>query len=96
MTHFLRKGEVSGSSVQQPIACVTCRLEKIGGKEVLRLVDTEDVIGILKVGSLVAPLPDRVSLLPAEDDVPIVAEHRFWVSTETIDPYHVVIDTDSP
>jgi hypothetical protein len=40
-------------------------------------------------------LPEDASVLDIQGQ-PIKAEHRFWVSAETFDPIHLLIDREEP
>lgn len=50
-----------------------------------------DKIIFLKPGSVLHKLPEAVKVISAEGEV-ITATGAFWVTAETIDPYHCVTD----
>jgi len=86
MTHFLDKRVPRPS--YSPIRVVVT-VELVG--KVLRIVDKP--LGFSKEGSLFMPLPKDVVVTSLEGD-PIFPCWGFWISLETIDPFHLLMDWD--
>lgn len=98
MTHFLLAREKRVGYLRRPLAAVTVRAAKKGKDRVLIVQTSDEVkhpIGVLKVGVTLAPLPSGVKVLDDEGE-PIAPSHGFWVTTETLDPYHMLIDAEDP
>ena len=71
--------------IGKPWACVTVRAE---GK---RLVVVPGSIGVLKSDALVMPLPLEIEVCE-EGGWRIRPERKFYITTETFDPYHALTD----
>lgn len=87
MSHFLA-GDVHGrneSVVQRPYACV--KVEMVG-KTTLRVLPG---VFFIKTGSYVRAVPEKISVVD-EDGKKIQASGQFYVSSESIDPYHLLLD----
>jgi hypothetical protein len=85
--HFLRKSEVHGRSLEMPRACVTVRVVKD------TLVIESGSLGVLKIGAQMAPVPERMKVVT--DDGKVVKPSKgkqFWVTVETFDPMHAVME----
>lgn len=100
--HLLRKSEAPPEfglkpSTQRRIAGVCVQHEQRGRDDVLVITEVGDLgcLIVLKLGIGVWPLPDRVKVFNPEGEE-IKPEHKFWVTTETFNPYHIVLDTDQP
>ena len=69
--------------------------ERIGSKRQHKYKLTEKSITMVSAGTLVIPvhfLSDNFQLYNQNCDELIQREGNFWITAETIDPYHVVID----
>jgi len=98
MAHFLLKHERRARWVTRTLAAVTVRVVRRGGQRTLVVQTADEVerpIGMLKTGVSIAPLPEGVRVLDSEGDA-IPPSRRFWVTTDTIDPFHMLIDTEDP
>lgn len=70
-------------------------VERIGNKRQHKYKLTEKSITMVSAGTLVIPvhfLSDNFQLYNQNCDELIQPEGNFWITAETIDPYHVVID----
>lgn len=70
-------------------------VERIGGKRQHKYKLTEKSITMVSAGTLVIPvhfLSDNFQLYNQNCNELIQPEGNFWITAETIDPYHVVID----
>ena len=70
-------------------------VERIGSKRQLKYKLTEKSITMVSAGTLVIPvhfLSDNFQLYNQNCNELIQPEGNFWITAETIDPYHVVID----
>ena len=87
MSHFLA-GPVRGfhdAVVRRPYACVKVKLL---GKTTLRVFPG---VFFVKTGSYVRVLPEKIAVVDeAGETVP--ASGQFYVTSESIDPYHLLID----
>lgn len=68
---------------------VAVQVERIGRTRSFRVIP--DSICMINQGTLVANLPDDWKIVN-EDGKEIKPAGRFLISTETIDPYHLVVD----
>ncbi len=61
------------------------------------LVVQADSIVVLKRDALISRVPSTISVV-TEDGKPIApaAGSAFWISTETLDPFHVVVELPEP
>ena len=85
MTHFLKKEELRRrSALGCTRACVTVK------RDGDRLV-VQEGIGFVEYDAVFAELPSRISVVD-KDGEEIKATGRFLVSTETFDPFHVLVD----
>lgn len=70
-------------------------VERIGSKRQHKYKLTEKSITMVSAGTLVIPvhfLSDNFQLYNQNCTELIQPEGNFWITAETIDPYHVVID----
>ena len=70
-------------------------VERIGSKRQHKYKLTEMSITMVSAGTLVIPvhfLSDNFQLYNQHCNELIQPEGNFWITAETIDPYHVVID----
>lgn len=70
-------------------------VERIGNKRQHKYKLTEKSITMVSAGTLVIPvhfLSDNFQLYNQNCDELIQPEGNFWITAETIDPYHIVID----
>lgn len=70
-------------------------VERIGSKRQYKYKLTEKSITMVSAGTLVIPvhfLSDNFQLYNQNCNELIQPEGNFWITAETIDPYHVVID----
>jgi len=90
--HFLRKAEAEHwlqQEVGKKRAAVTV---KVAGD---RLVIEAGGVCVVKWDTLFAPLPERIKVVgPDGKVVQPTKGSRFWVSVETIDPTHLVIEAE--
>lgn len=98
--HFLRKNENPGWGARHTtrvLAAVRVRHETVDREDRLVLdPDPEaDPFSFVKPGTALVKLPDRVPVL-APDGSRIKTSHQFWVTTETFNPYHLVLDIQDP
>lgn len=70
-------------------------VERIGSKRQHKYKLAEKSITMVSAGTLVMPvhfLSDNFQLYNQNCDELIQPEGNFWITAETIDPYHVIID----
>ena len=70
-------------------------VERIGNKRQHKYKLTEKSITMVSAGTLVIPvhfLSDNFQLYNQNCDELIQPEGNFWLTAETLDPYHIVID----
>lgn len=70
-------------------------VERIGSKRQQKYKLTEKSITMVSAGTLVIPvhfLSKNFQLYNQSCDELIQPEGNFWITAETIDPYHIVID----
>lgn len=100
MTHFLLSKEKDQSMpTSRLIAGAAVRYQKRGRDRLLVVCTPDDVehaIAVMKMGTQMAPVPNSVKVVDPETRKTIRASHRFWVTLETFDPFHMVIDTEWP
>lgn len=92
MSHFLLERErARGETIGKRRAMVKVRVRG-KGKDVSLEVQT-DGIGVAKSDAQLSPLPDRVKVVDVDGKV-VTPSHgsSFWVTSETIDPFHGVIE----
>jgi hypothetical protein len=90
--HFLNpKGgrDIGGRALWKLRACVTVRVEFRDRKPVL--VVKPGSVSLLKGDAVLTELPKEISVID-EDGKRIKATGKFYVTTETFDPYHCVTD----
>jgi len=88
--HFLTQFKSwRDEAIGKPRAAVVVEVEKKRAPCTLRVQDGS--ICILKSDAIMAPLPDGVVVRSA-DGKPIKPTGRFFVSTESFDPYHLLTD----
>ena len=68
------------------------RVQVLKGGKTLQV--EADSICIVKADALVMSLPKGVRLVDADGDE-ILPTWGFWVTTESLDPYHLLLDFDS-
>jgi len=85
--HFLRQDESRGEiAVGRPYAVAHVRVD---GTQ-LRL---DGGIGVARADTLFVPLPERVQVVDLNGQVMKPSKgKRFWVSTESFDPHHLVLE----
>ena len=86
LVHFKRWRE---QAIGKPRAAVVVEVEKQRSPCTLRV--QENSLCILKSDTLMATLPEGVVVL-SSDGKPVKPTGRFYVSTESFDPYHLVTD----
>jgi hypothetical protein len=83
--HFLKEGELYGAAaIERRRACVTVRY--VDGK-----LWVQDGIGVTKMDAIFVELPERIAVVD-DKGKRIKATGRFLVSTETFNPFHLVVD----
>jgi hypothetical protein len=92
MTHPLQKhiksGRLRARRLGRPYAAIM--VERKGNT--LRIIP--DQLHILKHDIYVVELPEDITVLPPLGNEPVQSSSRFWITTETFDPYHAVLDWD--
>jgi hypothetical protein len=94
LSHFLTKRQLEtgrASYTTRPYAFVKVEVVKMKGA--LTLVVMPEDIGLLRTGSQLFPLPKEVRVL-APDHKPLEASQHFYVSLDTFDPFHGLIDAE--
>lgn len=71
--------------IGKPYAAV--RAERVG--KLLMVIP--GTVEILRADTKIAQVPDKLSIVDANKN-PIMPSGRFYMTTETIDPYHMVLD----
>ncbi len=84
--HFMKN--IRGRAIGKPHMAVVVQYEKAGRKLVL----TDKPPVVLQLDALVAPLPRNVVVVDRQRKR-VNASGQFYVTTETFDPYHLLIDT---
>lgn len=87
LSRFLKDRSLSTTTLGKRRACVDIRFER---PNVLRVVADRGV-SVLKMDAELAPLPDTFVVLDS-DGKRIRSTGQFYVSTETIDPWHALTD----
>lgn len=89
--HFLRENERYGSSeLGRPWAAVRVKLD---GARLHIVDDGEGALVIAKMDAIFAPLPERIVVVGPDGKIVKPSKRsRFWVTLESIDPYHLVTD----
>jgi hypothetical protein len=83
--HFLKKKEIfKAAPIERRRACVTARYED--GK-----LWIQDGIGVTKTDAIFVELPERIAVV-GSDGKRIKATGKFFVSVETFNPFHLVVD----
>jgi uncharacterized SAM-binding protein YcdF (DUF218 family) len=87
VSHFLGGGVrgIHESVVRRPYACVKVEL---GGKTTLRVLPG---VFFVKAGSYVRALPEKIVVVDEAGET-VTASGQFYVTSESIDPYHLLID----
>lgn len=94
--HFIQSKDVGPfpRTTKKVLAAVCCHHEKRDGEDVL-VITSEDPIRIVKMGTSITALPGRVKIISQEGEA-VRASHKFWVTLETFNPYHLVFDHLDP
>ena len=74
---------------------VGVKVERFGSKREHKYKITEDSIVMVKSGTLVMPvdfLSDDFKVYDKEEKEVIEPTGRFFITAETIDPYHIILD----
>lgn len=86
--HFLKRDELYGGiRTSKPWAAVQVRIER-GSPRTLTI---QPGVSVLKVDVMLIPLPENVRVVDGDGNA-VVASHRFWVTTESFDPFHLLLD----
>ena len=91
--HFLRKAEVYARTLTRPRAAVKVKLEK--DKLVVSGPDDEGNpnIFVAKLDTQWAPVPDRIKVVGPDGKVIKPSKGKsFYVTVETFDPFHAVME----
>lgn len=88
MGHSVVKDQVY-RRLTKPFACVTVTVQKKGV-----LVIKPNSFGVAQSGVLFAELPEKWKVVDPDPDEtePVLPSRQFYISVETIDPYHILID----
>lgn len=92
MSHFLREYELAGVQILgKPRAMAKVRVLRKKGSISLEIVPG---LGIARMDTQLVPLPDRVKVVePSGKKVVRPSKgSAFWVTVETIDPFHGVVE----
>lgn len=95
--HFLRKAEVPHwpHTFGKPRAAVTVRVEEQGARLVVQVPEDGPGISVAKADVQWAPLPARCMVVgPGGEEVKPSKGRRFYVTTETFDPCHLVAESE--
>ncbi len=65
------------------------KVQRVGKSKLYRIVP--DSLCVMKQGTLVSNLPDDYKIID-ENGEELNATGEFMISSETIDPYHLVVD----
>ena len=88
--HFLNKDELwRARAIQRPCAAVKVRFTRKARERVLTV--EHGFVAILGHDAIIAPLPKDVVVV-TEDGEAIEASRGFWVTIETFDPWHLLMD----
>lgn len=91
MSHFLSSDKYGYSRfTTKPYACVKVQTVRVGRKVQLQIVP-ENSIFVMKVDTGLRQLPKDIPIVGPDGEV-CAASGEFFVTTETFDPYHLVID----
>ena len=74
--------------IGKPYACVTVEAK---GKDFFIIPSN---ISIAKLETLFVPLPNKFRVLSPDGSGVVRPTHRFWITTETFNPFHLIIDWD--
>lgn len=86
MSHFLKRGELRGArALHKPRAAVKVQAKSAG-------LWLQPGIVVARADALFVELPSRIQVVDLEGEVIEPSDgERFLVSTETIDPFHLVV-----
>lgn len=96
MSHFLaaavKRHSCRPVTVVRKYVCVKVELHirsaKAGGDQ----LHVHPGVFFIKPGSTVLPLPDGIQVIDPETKEPIPASGRFYVTSESFDPFHLLLD----
>lgn len=91
MSHFLRLSEVRDHALGRAHAAVRVRVLKHRPRVLVLDPDEDEPILILANDALVVALPKDVTVVTPEGE-PVTSNGQFFVTTESLDPYHAVLD----
>lgn len=97
MSHRVVKRSSVVRKLKKPFACVTVRVRDkggVGGTGEKHLVVQEGKIGLASPGSGFIEIPAPWVVTDQEGNS-VASSRTFWISVDTFDPYHVVIDAPS-
>jgi hypothetical protein len=90
VSYFLGRLSHTGSRLGSPRAAVRVR---VASRRSLAIEEGVGAIVVVKPDTLIMPLPQEVSVVDAEGEVVSSSEGtRFYVTTQTIDPFHLVME----
>jgi len=92
VSHFLREGELAGVQILgKPRALAKVRVVRKKGSVSLEIVPE---IGVARMDAQLVPLPDRVKVIEPGGKKAVRPSRgsAFWVTVETIDPFHGVVE----
>ena len=75
----------------RPRAAVMVASEERGARLV---IDDEYGIVVARADALFYPLPDHCKVFRDGKEIKPSKGKRFWVSTETFDPYHMILEAE--
>ncbi len=95
--HFLRQEEAAlERELGKPYAAVKVRVTGTQLQIQPHGDDNESVISVVRMDTLLAPLPERFRVVGPNGKVVKPSKgKRFWVTTQTIDPFHLVLEAES-
>ena len=81
-----------GRRLEKPL--LTVKVERFGyTKASLTLATTAEPPSLARGDAVFVPLPKEIKVI-SQDGEPITPTWKFWISTETFDPFHLLIDWD--
>lgn len=96
MSHFLagavKKHACHPMTVIRSYACVKIELHRRSAKAGGDQLHVHPGIFLIKPGSTILPLPDSIQVIDSETKEPIPASGRFFVTSESLDPFHLLLD----
>lgn len=91
--HFLKKSEVHARTLGKPRACVNVKVEGRDRLVVCGGDDGKHGVFVAKIDSQWSELPERIKVVGPDGKVIKPSKGKqFYVSTETFDPFHALLE----